>query len=145
MPDLVEKLKADAELLAGSISGDAPSGIDVSYEPEFDFVRAEMDKLSAMAGEIPNWAQVISQGETILKERSKDMRLLSWVTVARMKRDGLEGAAAGLAGVAAVCKAHWETMFPPLKRAKARGNLASWLGDQILADFGGYAPVASDK
>src|SRR5690606_3781402 len=106
---------------------------------------AEMDKLSAMAGEIPNWAQVISQGETILKERSKDMRLLSWVTVARMKRDGLEGAAAGLAGVAAVCKAHWETMFPPLKRAKARGNLASWLGDQILADFGGYAPVASDK
>lgn len=145
MPDLVEKLKADAELLAGTIAGDAPSGVDVSYEPEFDFVRGEIDKLTAMAGEVPNWAQIISQGETILKERSKDMRLVSWVAVARMKRDGLEGAAAGLAGVAAVCKAHWDTMFPPLKRAKARGNLAGWLGDQILTDFAEYVPVAKDK
>lgn len=145
MSELVEKLKADAELLAGNIPGDAPSGVDISYEPEFDFVRGEIDKLTAMAGETPNWAQIISQGEIILKERSKDMRLVSWMAVARMKRDGLEGAAAGLAGVAAVCKAHWDTMFPPLKRAKARGNLAGWLGDQILADFTEYVPVAKDK
>lgn len=145
MPDLVEKLKADAELLAGAIAADAPSGVDVSYEPQFDIVRGEIDKLTAMSGEVPNWAQIISEGEAILKEKSKDMRLVSWVAVARMKRDGLEGAAAGLAGVAAVCKTHWDTMFPPLKRAKARGNLAGWLGDQILTDFAEYVPVAKDK
>lgn len=145
MSEVTEKLKTAAEALAQPVPGDSPAGIDISYEPDFDLVRAEIDKLTAMTGEVPNWSQVISGGEDLLKSKSKDMRLLAWVAAARMKRDGLEGLATGLAGMNAVCRAHWDTMFPPLKRAKARGNLAGWLGDMILADYSGLVPTAKDR
>ncbi len=145
MSELSEKLKSEAQALAQPLSADAPSGTDISYEPEFDEVRGEIDKLTAMAGEAPNWALVVSAGEELLKEKTKDMRLVIWVAAARMKQGGWEGLAAGIAGVDAVCRAQWDTMFPPLKRAKARGKLAGWLGDMILAHYGDYVPSAQDK
>jgi type VI secretion system protein VasJ len=145
MSEVTEKLKAAAEALAQPVPGDSPGGTDISYEPDFDLVRAEIDKLTAMTGEIPNWGQIISAGEDLLTSKSKDMRLLAWVAAARMKRDGLMGLATGLATMNAVCRAQWDTMFPPLKRAKARGNLAGWLGDMILADYSELIPTAKDR
>jgi len=145
MNALSEKLLADAAQLAAPCSAASPQGIDISYEADFDVVRVEIDKLTAMTGEVPNWKEIVSAGEDLVKTRSKDMRLLIWIAGARLKLDGPNGFARGLAGLKVVCDAHWEPMFPPLKRAKARGNLAGWLGDLALADIGSYEPKASDK
>ena len=145
MTDQVEQLRANAAKYAAPIPGASPAGADVSYDSDFEVVRIEMDKLISMSGETPNWAEVIRQGEQLVLEKSKDMRLLVWIAGARTKRDGMMGFAQGLATVHAVCKDHWEEMFPPIKRAKARGNLASWLGDLVMAQFGEYIPTAKDK
>ncbi len=145
MPTLVEQVTEQAEPLKEPIPGDSPQGTDISYEPDFEAVRNEIDKLATMTGEVPEWSTVISNGEQLLKERTKDMRLLMWVAVAHMKKDGFAGLAAGLALIKAVCSEHWEGMYPGLKRARARGSLAGWLGDMILADFAEYQPTAKDK
>lgn len=145
MSELIDKLRTDAQALAAPVPGASPAGADISYDTDFEVVRLEMDKLTAMSGEIPNWGEVVRQGEALLKEKSKDMRLLVWAAAARMKRDGMLGLATGLAGVCVVCQEHWDGMFPPIKRAKARGNLAGWLGDLIMAQFGEYTPTAKDR
>jgi type VI secretion system protein VasJ len=145
MTDLVEQMRVHAAQYAAPVPGPNPAGADVSYDADFEVVRVEMDKLISMSGEMPNWAEVIRQGEQLVIDKSKDMRLLVWIAAARTKRDGMLGFAQGLAGVHAVCKDHWEEMFPPIKRAKARGNLASWLGDLVMAQFAEYIPTAKDK
>ncbi len=145
MSEFLDKLRSEAEAFAAPISAQAPGGADISYDTDFGVVREEIDKLINMSGDVPNWSQIISQGESLLKDRSKDMRLMVWTAAARMKRDGIEGFAHGLAVTHAACQAHWEVMFPPINRAKARGNLASWLGDLFLAQFEEYVPTAKDK
>lgn len=145
MSELAEKLIEAAAALKEPIPGPEPQGADLSYDADFDVVRIEIDKLTAMTGETPNWRSVVTEGESLLKSKTKDMRLVVWVAAARMKTEGLVGFAGGLAGIAAVSGAHWDAMYPPLKRAKARANLLTWLGDLFLADFGEYVPVAKDK
>ncbi|HXS17797.1 MAG TPA: TssA family type VI secretion system protein, partial [Polyangiaceae bacterium] len=145
MTDLVEQMRVSAAKFAAPIPGASPAGADVSYDADFEVVRVEMDKLISMSGEMPNWAEVIRQGEQLVSDKSKDMRLLVWIAGARTKRDGMAGFAQGLAVIHAVCKDHWEEMFPPIKRAKARGNLAGWLGDLVMGQFGEYIPTAKDK
>ena len=145
MTPLAEKMLADAAGLAAPISEAAPQGADISYDADFEVVRVEIDKLTTMAGEVPNWKEIIRSGDELTTTRSKDMRLVVWAAGARLKIDGIAGLARGLAGIKVVCEAHWDGMFPPLKRAKARGNLASWLGDIALADIGAYEPKASDR
>ncbi|HSC86065.1 MAG TPA: type VI secretion system ImpA family N-terminal domain-containing protein, partial [Polyangiaceae bacterium] len=145
MNALVEKYLSEAAEMAAPIPGEAPHGADISYDADFEVVRVEIDKLTAMSGELPNWKEIVSASENLLRTRSKDMRLAIWMAGARFKLEGVKGLARGLATVRTVSEAHWEGMYPPLKRAKARANLAGWLGDLALADLGAYEPKASDK
>src|SRR5690349_14146036 len=99
MTDLVEQMRANAAKYAAPVPGPNPAGTDVSYDADFEVVRVEMDKLISMSGEMPNWGEVIRQGEQLVVDKSKDMRLLVWIAAARTKRDGMAGFAEGLAGV----------------------------------------------
>lgn len=145
MSELAEKLLVEAERFATPIPGPEPQGADISYEPSFEVVRVEIDKLTTMAGELPNWREVVEQGEELLSSKSKDMRLAIWAATARLKTGGVADFARGLAVVKRVCESHWDGMYPPLKRAKARGNLASWMGEQALTELAGFEPKASDR
>lgn len=145
MSIVAESLLKDAELLAAPVSAEAPSGIDLSYESDFDGVRGEIEKLTTLAGETPDWRTIVESGETLLRSRSKDLRLLTWMAAARTKIAGPSGLAQGLAELKAVCDAHWDTMFPVAKRAKARANLIAWLFDQISSDLATFEPTARDR
>jgi len=144
MSELVQKYLSEVESLVRPISDAQPQGADLSYESDFEVVRTEIDKLTTLAGESPNWRDVVSNGEELVSSKSKDMRLLLWATAGRTRLDGIAGLARGLAGIKAVCEAHWDGMYPPIKRAKARGNLASWLGDQVTPILTEYRPKVGD-
>jgi len=145
MSELVQKYLSEVESLARPISDAQPQGADISYEPDFEVVRLEIDKLSAVTGEAPNWRDVITNGEELVGGKSKDLRLLLWAAAGRTRLEGIGGLARGLAGIKVVCDAHWDGMYPPLKRAKARGNLATWLGDQVAPLLTAYQPKNGDK
>lgn len=144
MSELVEKYLSEVEALARPISEAEPQGADLSYEADFEVVRNEIDKLTTLAGETPNWREVVSNGEELVSTKSKDLRLLLWATAGRLRTDGITGLARGLAGIKVVCEAHWDSMYPPAKRAKARGNLATWLGDQVTPILTEYQPKLGD-
>lgn len=144
MSELVQKYLSEVESLARPISDAQPQGADLSYEADFEVVRTEIDKLTTLAGETPNWREIVSSGEELVSTKSKDLRLLLWATAGRLRLDGIAGLARGLAGIKVVCEAHWEGMYPPAKRAKARGNLATWLGDQVTPVLTEYQPKVGD-
>ncbi|MBX3184475.1 MAG: type VI secretion system protein TssA [Polyangiaceae bacterium] len=145
MADLRATLTEKIAPLVAAIPGGEPQGIDASYEPDFEVVKAEIDKLGSLDGAQPAWGQVARGSEELLKTKTKDLRLSAWRTVALMVESGPQGLAEGMLGMLEVGRAHWDAMYPPLKRARARGNLASWISDQSEVALAGYTPKAADR
>ncbi len=146
MAELRETLDEKVAPLKAAIAGAEPQGVDASYEPEFEEVKAEIDKLGSVEGEQPDWGKVATGSAEILQNKSKDLRLATWLAVARMVQSGPAGLAEGLLGLLVICQEHWDGMFPPVKRARARGNLATWLADQAELILGpDFTPKGSDR
>ncbi len=145
MPSFIEEVVAYSEPFKAPIEGASPVGSDISYDPDFETLKAEIDKLASLAGEQPNWSEIVVVGEELLRERSKDLRILMWSSIGRLRTRGLRGFAEGLATIKEVCGEHWEPMFPSVKRGRARGNLAGWLSDQAALIVGELSPGATDR
>lgn len=144
MSDYESRILENAERFAAPISADAPSGADVAYDVEFESIKTEIDKLTSVSGGQPAWRDVVAKSEPILETRSRDLRLLAWSTVGRLHVSGVDGLAQGLAILHCVTKSQWDTLFPPIKRAKARGNLIDWMNEQVVSGLQELVPTASN-
>jgi type VI secretion system protein VasJ len=132
-----------AQLIA-PIPGASPSGADVSYDPDFERIKAEIDKLSSMAGGAPTWRDVESTAAALLSGKSKDLRVASWMTVAKLKTGGWKGFAEALIVYEGVASAFWDTMYPEAKRARARVNVFAWMADMAAQALQGTDVAAAD-
>ncbi len=130
---LLEDIQSRVTPLVAPISEASPSGADVSFAPEFEQLKAEMDKLTALSGGTPNWRDVDTQAVAILTTQAKDLRVAAWLCVARMQMDGYRGFAEGMSVLQGLVDNHWATMWPEAKRARGRANLLTWLVDQCTA------------
>lgn len=119
-------LAVDSPLVA-PISDSAPAGADISYDPEFERLVAEIEKLTSLAGENPDWRFIRTECEGTLRDKSKDLRVMSWLVAANAHLDGWSGIASGLDVYMAVARTFWPTMFPPLARLRARAGQVEWL------------------
>ncbi len=144
MSDYIEKLKESVASLVAPIPGGTPVGIDSSYDPDFEQIKAEIDKLVSVSSGAPDWREVTSLGDRLLKEKTKDFRLLVWCALARLRTSGIHGGAEGVMALKLTCEAYWDEMYPPARRARARGNLADWMNEQITAELQPWEPTAND-
>ena len=145
MAELSDDIKAYVDELAKPISTDTPSGRDASFEPAFETLKTELDKLSSVTGGIVDWRAVAQGATELTKGVTKDVRVLVWLVVARLKVDGAKGLAEALAGCHQICTQHWDTLFPPVKRARARGNQFEWLFEQLDKEIPEMKLGAGDK
>ncbi len=129
MADVVEPIEARMSALIAPIPGAKPAGDDLSFDVEFEKVKAEVEKLGAVTGQ-PNWELVATSSAKLLSTRTKDMRLATWNCVARMHRASWAGLAEGLVVLRAHCDKYWDTMYPE-RRPRARANLFGWLIEQV--------------
>ncbi|MCL2725530.1 MAG: type VI secretion system protein TssA [Polyangiaceae bacterium] len=113
--------------LFAAISAQDPSGKDVSYDPQFEHLSGEIEKLSTLAGAVPDWSFVIAECERVLCTESKDLRAMTWLALAKAQVGGWRGVAEGLALCGALNKAFWPTLYPSLKRIRARAGQLEWL------------------
>lgn len=104
--------------LATPLADDAPSGPDLSYDPDFMALEtAGAGKPERQYGdtvypaEPPDWEQVhaLALG---LAERTRDLRVAAWLTRAATRLHGLRGAASGFALVRTLVEGQWETVHP---------------------------------
>lgn len=115
------------ELGQNPISPDNPSGNDAHYEPEFEQLQQEIDKLSIVsaAGDSTDWKKVTSLSVTILSEKSKDLLVAVYLVTGLTKTHGFEGFAVGVAFLKDLVENFWETMYPPKRRMRGRLNALS--------------------
>jgi type VI secretion system protein VasJ len=145
MSEYLQRAVEVAEAYAKPFGGESPAGMDVSYDSEFESVKGEIDKLTAMAGAQPVWRDVVEISDRILQNKSKDLRLLVWSVVGRQQTAGIGGLVEGLAILKRVAEGYWETMNPPVRRAKGRVNLVDWMNEQIGVNLGPFEPSANDR
>jgi type VI secretion system protein VasJ len=125
--EVVEKL---APLLA-PIAGANPAGADISYDPDFEIIKAEIDKLSSVDNSEPSWGKIEQLGASLLASKGKDLRVVSWMTVAKVKTSSWRGFAESLVLYHGLANTFWETMFPEARRARARLNAIAWMADMV--------------
>ncbi|NVN91505.1 MAG: type VI secretion system protein TssA [Desulfuromonadales bacterium] len=109
------------------ISTDKPSGSDVRYDPDFDELQAEVDKLSspAVAGTV-NWEKVCRFATDILMNKSKDLLVASYLSVALIHTRRNDGFAVGLKVYQDLLERFWDDLYPQKVRMRGRTRAIEW-------------------
>jgi type VI secretion system protein ImpA len=111
---------AELDALLEEISPDAPCGEDISYDAGF----LELEQLvkgtaetqvgdHIQQGEEPDWKKVRGQSLKLL-ERSRDIRLVLYLTASTLCLKGLPGFCDGLALLRGLVERYWDHFFPQL-------------------------------
>jgi type VI secretion system protein VasJ len=140
---LLDELTENAARFLTPIAGAKPAGNDPLYEPEFERVKSEIDKLTALSGVAPAWGDVVVVSERLLEEKAKDLRLCVWLSIGLLRQKGVLGLAQGMVVTSKLCAAFWEGMYPD--RPRARGNLVAWLSEQATTELMAWNPSADDR
>ncbi|MDA8249104.1 MAG: type VI secretion system protein TssA [Rhodospirillales bacterium] len=110
----------DTDTLLAAVSDDLPAGPDLEFDADFGALeRAAQGKpeqqfgSTIIAAEEPDWKGVAAQASALL-ERTRDLRVLAHLAVARLHLSGLPAYAEVLAATHALLGARWETVHPQL-------------------------------
>jgi type VI secretion system protein ImpA len=125
-----------SDLLA-PISAPDPCGEDLSFSADFDLIQElrRQDDPTLDQGEwvialkTADWSAVLARCETLLHERTKDLRLLAWRVEALAQVHGYAGLARGWDDVLRVCVAYWDQMHPRPENGdlEQRAGALRWL------------------
>jgi len=110
----------DIESLLEPISAESPCGEDLSFSTAFDAIQEarRSDDATLEQGEwkkelkTADWAGVARQCSTLLRTRSKDLRLAVWLAEAQARLDGFAGLADGYRLVAGLFERYWDAVHP---------------------------------
>ncbi len=103
-----------AELL-DPISGDSPTGENANTTEEYFKLDMEIGKV------IPDYNVCIELAKAVLMEKSKDLRVASWLTFAWYRTDKIPGLLSGMTLMLEMMKQFGDKLFPekPAHRSKA--------------------------
>jgi type VI secretion system protein VasJ len=88
---------------------------------------------------------VIESAHAILRDKSKDLRVASYLALGLARRDGVAGVAEGATACAVLVEAYWEGLFPPLKRMTARKGAIDVGLRWMLEALEGISPTSDDR
>lgn len=119
------------------IHPETPAGSDIRYDPDFEALQTEIDKLSSPSSiHGVDWRKVSDLAVRILSEKSKDLTVASYLAVSHVHLNGIDGLDAGVTILRDLLKHYWETLFPPKKRMRGRiGAIYFWM-EKIEAPLG---------
>ncbi|MCL5286251.1 MAG: type VI secretion system protein TssA [Nitrospirae bacterium] len=123
-----------AELGRSPIRPDAPAGDDIRDQDIFLDLQAEVNRsqsISSGASAVVDWANVQKMASAILEGKSKDLLVAAYLSVALARRNGPPGAMEGISLLNAMVAEHWDGLFPPIGRLRARRNALSWWMTQM--------------
>lgn|GEM_PF-186321 len=109
------------------VSIDKACGSDVRYDPAFDELQTEVDKLSspAVAGTV-NWEKVCRYSTDILLNKSKDLLVASYLSVGLIHTRRNDGFAVGLKLYLDLLERFWEDLYPQKVRMRGRTKSIEW-------------------
>jgi type VI secretion system protein VasJ len=130
---------------ASPVSEEQPCGINIRYESVFDQLEAELDKQESLNAETVDWNVVAQLSSQIIKSSSKDLLVGSYLCYALLVRDGYHGLSVGLNILIDMSNLHWDGLFPPAKRMRARQTAFTWLAEKAGALASTTAPGSQES
>lgn len=109
------------------ITIEKPTGEDLTYSDAFQAIKEEITKLSGI-----DYSLIIAESETILKQHSKDIRVVTYYCLARLYIDGVEGFVEGLELLAGLLGKFGSSIYP--LRQNIRKNSVEWLANSKFTD-----------
>jgi type VI secretion system protein ImpA len=113
-------IPADLSSVLEPVSGDAPCGSDLEYDPAFgELERMAEGKPEQQMGDTivpaqePDWKQVQRKAIDVLK-RSKDLRPAVHLTRSLLRTDAWAGLAEALTTLQGLVEQYWEGLYPAL-------------------------------
>jgi type VI secretion system protein VasJ len=162
------------EAVRRPIPGDNPCGKDISYEEDFLAIKAEIDKMNTIGGQIdqeraselrqlmdatrgtvrkserteaeklleqrasvvkqgagPDYLFIRQAGTRILSEKSKDIRIASYLCYALWQQNSFAGLAEGTAAIEILVRDFWDGLFPGKNRPAARKSALEFLTTKL--------------
>lgn len=121
------------DLGVSPIPGERAAGVDAQDDPEFDRLHVEIKKLgNPGAATTTDWSVIYESATLLLAERSKDLRVASYLSAALVKQSGLSGLASGLKIIDEMMSHYWETLFPLPARMRSRRAAMQWLIERCV-------------
>ncbi|MDQ7031991.1 MAG: type VI secretion system protein TssA [Desulfonauticus sp.] len=134
------------ELGKTPISEEKPAGEDARFEPEYEAIQAEIEKLSSpTATGVTDWQKVKENAVYILSKKAKDLLIAVYLSIALLHTDKIDGIYPGAVVLNDLFHNFWDKMFPPKKRKKGRINAILWWKDRIENIIAGFEPVTCKK
>ena len=123
-----------AELGSIAISEKQPTGINIRYDDEFEFIEDELARQGALIdrGQV-KWDEVSLAAVNILTNKSKDLKVSCYLIRALYEQQGFKGLAAGLTINRQLLETFWDELYP-LKDI-ARANAYEWLSSKFESIF----------
>ena len=139
---------ADSHVLTAigidTVTDSSPCGENIRYETVFEELEAELAKQESLSSEVVDWKHVSELSSNILKNSSKDLLVGAYLTQALLITEGYAGLAVGLKILSDMVETHWDCLFPPAKRMRARATAITWLAERSGAFVSEKAPTAND-
>lgn len=127
------------------VNAENPSGEPVRYEPEFEKLQAEMQKLENLSGDTIDWKEVVVLSKEIIRNKSKDLLVGSYLVLGLLETEGYNGLLNGLTCLDGVISGHWPSLFPAAKRMRARVNALNWLSEKAGSSISRRKPERDDR
>ena len=130
------------------IKAEQPAGSDIRYDPLFEQLQAEVEKLSTpSAASAVDWGKIVNLASEILAQKSKDLLVASYLAVALIYTRKIEGLAIGLQFYRDLLEKFWDTLFPPKARMRGRVGAIEWWAEKTETALSQVppAPMARDQ
>lgn len=134
-----------ASLGADPVSSDNPCGENIRYESVFEDLEAELAKQESLTSETVDWNHVVTLSTDILKNSSKDLLVGAYLANGLLITRGYVGLANGLKVLSDMTQHHWDCLFPPVKRLRARTTAITWLSEKAASLIADKAPSAEES
>lgn len=141
--DPLAEFTAKAEAWLAPIPGPNPAGAEARYEPGFEVARLEIAKLESVTDNVVQWKLVHEHASAILRDKSKDLLMATYLAFAKLKQSGLGEFVVGLAVVGGLLERYWDGLFP--ERLRGRANAMAWLVDQLDKALGEVKLASKDR
>lgn len=132
-----------ATLGKAPISENSPCGADARYEPEFEAVQNEIDKLSSpSASSGVDWSLVVENAAAVLQSKSKDLTVACYLSVALVVTRQVDGLDQGVTLLREMMGAYWDDLFPVKRRMRGRVAAVQWWLERVENELQKIQPAA---
>jgi type VI secretion system protein VasJ len=134
-----------AEIGHKPVSDALPCGENARYEADFEQLEAELAKQESLTSATVDWGKIVDISSLIIRAKSKDILVGSYLCYGLLLKEGYQGLAVGLKILCDMSEQHWDCLFPPTKRMRARQTAFVWLAEKAGLIVADKTPVANES